>query len=130
MIEAENKFLIQIWWCQIPKVKTIAASTRSWVAYLVSIGFYDLEAQVVERFLLQENDIQTNTISIGTKDKVLVPFGKHKNKSIGKEFFQIIFFLEKLKLSKLHLSLCNNLSRKICIFTSQYICVWLSHQSV
>ena len=73
MIEVENKFLIQIWWCQIPKVKTIAASTRSWVAYLVSIGFNDLEAQVIARSLLQENGIQTNTTSIGTNSKVLVP---------------------------------------------------------
>ena len=80
-----------------------------------------LEAQVIARYLLQENDIQTNTISIGTKDKVLVPFGTHKNKSIGKEVFHIIFFPEKLKLSKLQSSLYNYLSRKNYIFTIQYI---------
>ena len=73
MIEVENKFLSQIWWCQILKVKTIAASTRSWVAYLVSISYNDLEAQVIARSPLQENGIQTNTTSIGTNSKVLVP---------------------------------------------------------
>ena len=87
MIEVENKFLRQKQWCQTLKVKSKAASTRSWVAYLVSIGFNDLEAQVIARSILQENGIPTNTISIRTKDKVLVPYGNHKNKSIGKEFF-------------------------------------------
>ena len=57
MIEIENKFLIQKWWCQIPKVKTIAANTRPGVAYLVSISYKDLEAQVIARSPLQENGI-------------------------------------------------------------------------
>ena len=87
MIKVENKFLPQKWWCQTLKAKTISVSTRSWVAYLVSIGFNDLEAQMIARSLLQENGIQTNTISIGTKDKVLVPLGNHKNRSIRKKFF-------------------------------------------
>ena len=87
MIGVENKFLPQKWWCQILKVKSIAASTRSWVAYLVSISYNDLEAQVIARYLMQEIGIQTNTISIGTKNKGLVPIGNHKNKSIEKKEF-------------------------------------------
>ena len=57
------------------------------MAYLVLISYNDLEAQEIARSLLQENDIQTNTISTGTKDKVLVPIGNPKNKSIDKKEF-------------------------------------------
>ena len=75
MIRVENKFLTQNNDAKFLSTKSIAKSTRSWVAYLVSIGINDLETQETIRSLLQENGMQTNTISIGTNDKVLVPSG-------------------------------------------------------